>query len=442
MSELLAQTSQLTQPGGQTQQFLSSLAQHAAAGVPNTPTEDQQLNNAITSTTAQQTQLGTPQGRQSYLDNTNLAPAQANLDQLAAQLQQYDQVKLMPQYTGTNPGLPPEMSRISGYFNPNLSYAGNGNLTPDQSIYNANPGYALTAQANQGGNIGRLMDTVLGNISSQYKMGTDQYSNDLNKTNNQLDTLFKLLGLSNNLKIEQAKAASSASSKGLTALQQRQLLAQELQSVQGKDLHVSPADYARIKNGASLLGVSTQDFDSWFSGYRNPDQAKLFPQDTYEVDPAALTSQERTANQKAAEAQTASTNLNGFADQIMTNWEKMGSAEKAVGVIPGVNQVGALAPNIVKNDAIFYDQIIKELKAKIGGRLTNQEILFFKNQIPGPLDTADTAQYKINTLKGLVAQKLANPDASVGANNTAQSQTRIYNGATYIKVNGGWQKQK
>lgn len=213
MANLLAQTAQPTQPGQQSQQFTQSLMNSIAAGVPNTSAQDQQVQDLTANYAGQQAQLGTLQGRQSFLDNTQIAPMQNNYDQLASQLASYDQAVLKPQFAGTNPGLPSEMSRLSGYYNPNLSYESNSNLTPDQSIYNANPTYALTAQANQGSNIASLLDTINRSIGGQYKMGTANYAGALGNVNNTLDTLSKIMGLSNNLKVEQMRAVSSASSK-------------------------------------------------------------------------------------------------------------------------------------------------------------------------------------------------------------------------------------
>lgn len=398
-----------TPQGQQTDQQISSLQAAAASGV---PVNDQQVNNLYGTLANQSQNLQTPQARQQYLDNTQLAPMQNNYDQLAQQLAQYDQMSLKPQFEGQNPGTPSDLPN-----NPDVTFGNVSYLTPNssqlpasQGIYNANPMYALSAQTDQGNSIASLLDTIQRGIGSQVKQGTGNYVGSVNAVSNALGNLKDIMSLSTQLKISQANQARSSASNPLYL---KSLLAAELQKVQGKDLHVSPTDYAQIKNEASLLGVDAKDYDTWFQSYRNPDQNELFPSDTYEVDPAALTAQERTANQKAVDTKKAQTNINDFADQMMTNWEKMGPAEKTIGAVPGLNTVGLLAPNIVENDAIFYNQLIKEIKTKIGGRLTNQEINLFHTQLPGPYDSPETAQYKIDTLKGLLTQKLANPDSQI-----------------------------
>lgn len=411
-----------TVPGQQQLQQTQNLQAQVAAGTPLNSQQLQATTNAYGAANTAMGQIQTPQSRQQYLDNTQIGPMQNNYSDLANQLAQYDKVVLQPQFAGQNPGMPTDLPN-----NPYVTFGNVSYLTPQssqlpaaQGMYNANPGYALTSQANQGNNIADLLNTINSAISGQAKIGTNKYSSDLSSASSLLGGLKDILGLNTQLAMKQAELAQSASSKGLTANQQKQILGAELQSVQGKDFHVSPTDYARIKNEAFNLGVDTKTFDGWFQGFRNPDQSDLFPTDTYEVDPAALTAQERTSIQKEKDQKSAQQNLNGFADQLLGNWQQESPVEKALSTVPVANKVGLLAPNVVKNDSIFYDQLIKNLKASIGGRITNQEISLFHDQLPNAGDSAETAQYKIDTLKGLVAQKISNPNTTINSSGTVK----------------------
>lgn len=450
---LLQQTAQMTPQGQQAvnanqanQQLIASGQSSLQSGQTLTPDVANATQNAFGQVNQQMQNTQTPGARQGYLDATNLGAAQGNYDALAKQLASYDSSVLQPQFAGANPGQSSDMPYNPLGYTPNISY-----LTPSTptGVYDANPTFGLNAQADQGNSIVNLLGTLSKTIANETSRGTNKYTSDLKSLASMLGPLNDILTQNTNLSMKKAELAEAAASRANSAankapspLDLKKTVLAALQQVQGPDLHVSPTDYARIKNEAGLIGVDAKDFDSWAQQYRNPDQAKLFPTDAYQVDPAALTAQERTANQKVQDQQVATNNLNGFADEIMTNWGKMSPEEKAMGMIPGLNQVGALAPNIIKNDSVFYDQMIKNLKASIGGRLTNQEINLFHQQIPGPLDSAETAQYKINTLKGMVAAKLSNPSSTVTSPSTNSGNTKVVNGVTYAKQSDGlWHKQ-
>lgn len=420
----LGNTPQGTQVAAGNQQLLSSAGNSVQSGQTLDPATMNAAQTLYNTTAQNQASTQTPGARQGYLDNTNIASQQGNYDALAKQLASYDQMVLQPQFQGSNPGAPSELNGLSGYVNPNLSYNSADARTPDQALYNANPMYGLNRQADQGNSIVSLLGTLNTLLSNESKRGTAKYTSDLGNMSSMLSTLNNIFGQNTNLTMEKARLAdakaardAAAKDKELTPLQQKQLVLNALKSAQGKDFHVSPTDYSRIKNELSSLGIDSKDFDTWGQGYRNPDQATLFPTDTYEVNPTSLTATEQKSIQKAKDAQDAVVKLNGFADQIFGNWQQMGPEEKAISVIPGANKIGLLAPNIVKNDAIFYDNLIDGLRAKIGGRLTQQDIKWLHNQLPNVGDSEDTARYKIEQMKGGVVAKQNNPDAVLGNSN-------------------------
>lgn len=205
-----------TVPGQQTNQLLASLQTSMMAGSPLSPEQKAATEQAYYSTNATLGALNTPQGRQQYINNTNVGAAEDNYSQLAQQLAAYDKVILQPQYAGQNPGMPTDLPNNPYVTMGNLSY-----LTPQSStlpassgLYNANPSYALTAQINQGNNIVDLLNTINQAISKETARGTNKYSSDLRSAGTLLGSLADILKLNNDLEMQRMslRAQSSRSS--------------------------------------------------------------------------------------------------------------------------------------------------------------------------------------------------------------------------------------
>lgn len=126
--------------------------------------------------------LNTPDQRQQTLnDTTNLAGQQVNYDNLAQQLAKYDTGVLQPQFQGTNPGMPSDLPNNPYVTFGNVSYATPGSTSQPITgpLYNANPSYALTAQANAGNNIADLMSALNNTMSTGLQQGKDVYGGKL-----------------------------------------------------------------------------------------------------------------------------------------------------------------------------------------------------------------------------------------------------------------------
>jgi len=134
---------------GMNQNLVAAANSNIQSGQTLGPQEMAGLQQLYGTYSAENTRLSTPQARAEAVGNTNLDAMQANYSDLASKLANYDNIVLKPEFQGSNPGLPTDLPANPDVYFGNLSYItpGNANLPANQGIYNANPGYALNAQA-------------------------------------------------------------------------------------------------------------------------------------------------------------------------------------------------------------------------------------------------------------------------------------------------------
>lgn len=207
---LLQQTAQPTIPG---QQFVQGAQATLNAGNTLGPDVIKAASEGVVNANAAIQGTMTPGSRQQYMDQTNAGPAQTNFDDLASKLASYDNAVLKPQFAGSDPGTPPEMSRLSGFVQPGLTYAGTGDQTPDQSIYNANPAFALSAQNTQRNSIVDLLGTLNTVLKNESARGTNKYSSDLKSIAAALDPLQRILEKNADVQLRREEMASAAADR-------------------------------------------------------------------------------------------------------------------------------------------------------------------------------------------------------------------------------------
>jgi len=149
---------------------------------------------------------------------------------------------------------------------------------------------------------------------------------------------------------------------------------------------------------------------------------------------------------KKEEAATAATNIYNTSQDVLDTWNSMNQFEKRLptGL---VKAIPALAPNRQKIETTFYTQLLGNLrKLAVGGRLTNQEMSWFHSSvIPGPGDSAASAQAKIDALQSEASKKVNDPnyqlgsDGSVGDDVTSKLKVLGYSDEqikAYLQVRG------
>ena len=258
-----------------TQQLIATANSTLNSGQTVTPEVATQAQQGVATANQNIQNTMTPGARQGYLDNTNLGAVQGNYDALAKQLAEYDNIVLKPEFAGQNPGTPSELGGVSGYYNPNLSYNTADAQTPEQVLYNANPKYALSSQVDQGNSIVTLLGTLNKLLGTEAKRGTNKYTSDLSKAAAVLGGLTDILRMNTDLTMKKAELeesrASRANTQGNTTEAKISRISDKLRRAAGRDGYVSPDDWSRIKReAAEEEGIEPKDFDSQFSGRRNP----------------------------------------------------------------------------------------------------------------------------------------------------------------------------
>lgn len=354
--------------------------------------------------------MQTSGARQSYVNNSNVPGLQGNYEDLAKQLFEYDKNLTPSNYSAitpsTNPSMPTDQSPLSltmGALN-----APNFNFT--------NPDLAISSQTAQKNNISDLLGTLNNSIAREFSNTKSGYADTVKSQQSALDSILKILDLNNQLTMSQNKGGGGGSQYDIQSGQLSQL-AQELDSAKGKDSYVSPQTYQRVKQEAAKYGISGSAFDSTFDVYRNPRNANYG---------LTLTG---TGEQKLQDQQQSGYSALAAVDGIDAAFHKISGAERAIGSVTG-SKIGALTPNLSQIDSLFYNDIIGQLKSAVGGRVTQTEIQWLHNQLPGIGDNDKTAQQKIDNLKRNVASKLQNPDMVLGGSNTTKAPTPAPSGPT------------
>jgi hypothetical protein len=436
------------------QDIIASAQSSVNNGQTLTPDVVSAVSGDIASTNAASQSLQTPTGRQPYLDNTNITPVQNNYDALAKQLASYDQMVMQPQFQGTNPGAPSELNGISGYYNPNLSYNSADARTPDQTLYNANPTYGLTTQADQGNSIVGLLGTLNALLKNESARGTARYTSDLSRLTSALPQLNDIL--KQNTDLTMSKAQIEAENARSAASNAKDLI------IAGLADPLTGKPYG--STDPNQLGASTDDPKTpqqWANAFMGGSRNWASIPTSLQIAVNKIVKDEGGDVSKINDTYNAVSSASDNLKDVKTAWEKMTTDERGKAQLPtlGLNngrRLAVLTPNLANIDNIFYDTMVPAVKLAVGGRLTNQEIQIFHDQLPGAGDSALTAQNKLNTLQKMINQKLFNPNYTVstadlasqaadakGAKTTGTAgDTRVVNGTTYKKSSDGlWHKQ-
>lgn len=266
---------QSTQNQAGTDQMLAMAQTQMNSGQSMTPEVAQGVNQAYMTAAQQQAGLNTPQGRQPYLDNTNVNAAQGNYDALAKQLAAYDNMVLQPQFAGQNPGMPSDVPT-----NPfaNNTPAGLSYLTPEnaalpynQGIYNSNPTYALTSQNNQRNSIVDVLGTLNKVLAKESARGTNKYTSDLRSIDSILGTLKGYMDQNTSLTEKKAdlamRAAELAQSRSDTKASKIADRANALRSDLATGIIQWGDAWKTMKS--EFPGASDSDIDSYLGGKYN-----------------------------------------------------------------------------------------------------------------------------------------------------------------------------
>lgn len=426
----LGNTPQGAQVAAGNQQLLSSAGNTVQSGQTLDPATMNAAQTLYNTTAQNQANTQTPGARQGYLDNTNIASQQGNYDTLAKQLASYDQMVLQPQFQGSNPGAPSELNGLSGYVNPNLSYNSADTQTPDQTLYNANPTYGLNRQADQGNSIVNLLGTLNTLLSNESKRGTAKYTSDLSNMSSMLGTLNNIFGQNTSLTNTKSTISAENSRAAADRANQRVLEGIKLGTIDPSTGMPWGTDSSGIygpgyddkgnllsssdSSGNSGTPQTPQAYaDSVMGGYTDwadvPDSMKPSVSNLVKKQGGNLQKIIDTYHQLKATISSV--------DTLMPIWQDMSPLEKVIGKVPGIGTGNSiLTPDLAKIDNTFMNNILPGFKASIGGRLTNQEIQWFRSRLPGPGDTQEGAQAKIDALKTNMEAKVRNPDYTIGSN--------------------------
>lgn len=289
--------------------------------------------------------LQSPETRTLAIDNSTIPAQQANYEELAKQLYQYDQMNLAPKYGGT-PTVQPGAASFGRVGASTLSQ-----LTPEAvasgtvGLSNSNPEYGIKAQVNQGNLLTNLLAALNTGISDEFTAKRGSYKSSVDKSQTQLNTILGYLDRADAR--EQAaqdraeRAAERAADKADTTQGKLQTLAQQLKSQSGADGFVSPESYTSIKKTAAGLGILPSDFDSQFSGYRNPSNLN------YRLEATALTGAAKT---QATAAKTGLDLLNGITSKYDLSKLKTGPIN---GLMSDVTK--NQAPNWTDKDLLTFE---------------------------------------------------------------------------------------
>lgn len=332
----------------------------------------------------------TPGARQGYLDATNIGAAQNNYDALAKQLAQYDTMVLQPQFAGQNPGTPSELSGISGYFNPNLSYNTADTQTPSQTLYNANPKYALSSQVDQGNSIVSLLGTLNKVLSNESARGTNKYTSDLKSAAATLSGLTDILRMNTDLTMKKAELAESAANRAAS--------------------RGSKADSefdSAIADGISLL----QSGEDWGPVF-NRIKAKYPDRSNEEIRTQLGPQWEKAgAYEKWIAKKTgAKGDKVGFQKDLESMVPKLDNLAKEWGRASIVDKINPGSPVGIElgNTKSILGQMVARLIEN--GRLSNQDREFYQSKLPQWWMNEQQAQAAVNGFKEAVKSNLVDPE--------------------------------
>lgn len=408
---LLDSTSQLNPAGSQVTQRIAANQALLASGQTLTPQVAQQASIDFGAVNQQMQNTQTPGSRQQYLDTTNLGAAQNNYDALAKQLASYDSSVLQPQFAGTDPGQPTDMPYNPLGYTPQISY-----LTPSSptGVYNANPTYGMSAQADQGNSIVNLLGTLSKTIANEAARGTNKYTSDLKSLASMLGPLNDILTQNTNLTIKKADLAAAKAGKGQDNYNNVVNLGDKLVD----DLSTGKVDWGdawqQVKSFADRNGVSMtpQEIDTLLHG--RFDATDL-------TGAKGLTT--RWARQGAAQEYASGlrfkqtgNSANDDADfkAISSGLDSYTQSRSGTNLVDRINPTN---PSGIKIET--QKNILSRLLAKLveKNRISDQDAKFYLNELPAVWMNDTQSQAKIDGIKAGLAGKLG-LDLTTVDNNT------------------------
>lgn len=186
-----------TPPGGYnpiaTQLNQGQQQQANAVPVPSMEASEPQLAQAETMATQQLTGgIQTPGFRTSVMNTqANFPGMQANYEDLARQLYNFDKMELQPKY-GTSPGVPTDGVSY-GRVGPSELQQLTPNSAANPTLFADNPKYAIASQTTTGGNILDLLDTLNSAISKEFTTAKGKYVSTVQNQKDLIGTIGKLL---------------------------------------------------------------------------------------------------------------------------------------------------------------------------------------------------------------------------------------------------------
>lgn len=406
-----------------TQQMLAMAGSQLNSGQTLTPQVAQGVDNAYMSASQAQTNLNTPQGRQPYLDNTNLDAAQGNYDNLAKQLASFDVNHLQPQFAGQNPGMPTDLPNNPDVYMGNVSYVtpNSANMPASQGIYNANPGYALTAQNDQRNVIVDLLGTINSIIGKERARGTNKYTSDLKSLDSILGQLGGLMTQNTNLTMKKAELAQSNSAKSQDKYNTVVSLADKLVD----DLATGKVQWgdawSQVKTFADRNGVamSPTEIDTLLHGkydWQNPDKSTGWAQAGAAQDYAQGLRYKQAGGSSDAKSQAMAkigANVINSLDQVPSNVINSTGSPTALSAYTKVsrNIFGIpLAGTLTKNEqeqanlqSKYFALVQSALTAIQGSRPSDYDVKSYQQQLgPSIANPPQVNQDRINNLISLM----------------------------------------
>lgn len=429
-----------TIPGQSFQQNQQSLVANADARLKSGQTLDPAtvaaLNQGYKGAQNLNVDLSLPQARQQALSDTQLGSMQNNYQDLAQQLASYDNAVLKPQFAGQNPGMPSDIQPGGDVTWGDVSYLtpGNAGLPAAQGIFNANPAYALGAQADQGNNILALLNTLNDAISKESKRGYDIYGGKLNSAASVLKGFSDILD--KNMSLEQARASLALQASSRTDAKRAQVeeFAQKLQTQLSAGQKQWGDAWSSVDNYAKDHGVPlrAEEIDNLLGGSYNPtDPTGAKGLTTGWALPGAyenyLTNKSTEAVNRKVAIAPAQTFLEGFDTSSINRFGPQNKVSKWL-----IDNAGGAG---VSQDIVSANQNFELLKQNVvralqGARMSDQDIKTASGYIPTIVDTPDSARTKLNNLQDFL-NRLSGRQTNIdfgGKNNTGGS------GYTIIEV--------
>ena len=438
-----------TPQGGQVAQGNQSLIDSAMSALHSgqtlTPEVATAANSAFGTASAAAANNNTPATRQGFIDAVGIPQLQGNFDDLAQKLADYDKIVLQPQFEGSNPGTP----ALPAGFSPLTAITGvsmnsDQKLTPEESVYNSNPFYALQGQNTQRNNIVDLLGLLNDAISKEYNRGFREYSAKTSHINTTLDALDRILSQNTDLTMKKAEIENQRVLEGM-----RQA-GENLRK--GMDLGViDPTTGLPYSGGDGQYQTPNDYADAFMGGYKKWGE---IPDGMKRAVTKIVKDRGGTVEKVVDQYRIADTSASVLSD-IWDQYKKLSEPEKRL-PYSWAQTAGFLAPGKAAILTSFYTGIEEALrKSVVGGRVTQQEISWMRDAIlPQPGDNEASAKNKIEALRQNIQRKMQNPDyvmgsqtdplgSSLSGGQTGGNNTKSVNGVTYTKGGDGlWHKGK